>query len=83
MVRHPSELCLLHSWDPSHRALEKIEGGGFVGGPVAKIPCSQSRGPRFNPWAGTRYHRLQLRVHMSQLKILLAATKIEDLECYN
>ena len=24
----------------------------FPGGPVAKTPCSQSRGPRFNPWSG-------------------------------
>ena len=22
------------------------------GGPVAKTPCSQSRGPGFNPWSG-------------------------------
>ena len=24
----------------------------FPGGPVAKIPCSQCRGPGFNPWLG-------------------------------
>ena len=24
----------------------------FPGGPVAKIPCSQCRGPGFNPWMG-------------------------------
>ena len=24
--------------------------GNFPGGPVAKTWCSQSRGPRFNPW---------------------------------
>ena len=23
-----------------------------LGGPVAKTPCSQGRGPGFNPWAG-------------------------------
>ena len=22
----------------------------FLGGPVAKTPCSQCRGPRFDPW---------------------------------
>ena len=24
----------------------------FPGGPVRKTPCSQHRGPRFNPWSG-------------------------------
>ena len=24
----------------------------FPGGPVAKTPCPQCRGPRFNPWSG-------------------------------
>ena len=24
----------------------------FLGGPVAKTPCSQCRGPRFDPWPG-------------------------------
>ena len=24
----------------------------FPGGPVAKTPCSQYRGPRFNSWSG-------------------------------
>ena len=24
----------------------------FPGGPVAKTPCSRSRGPRFDPWSG-------------------------------
>ena len=24
----------------------------FPGGPVAKMPCSQCRGPGFNPWSG-------------------------------
>ena len=24
----------------------------FPGGPVAQIPCSQLRGPRFDPWSG-------------------------------
>ena len=24
----------------------------LLGGPVAKIPCFQCRGPRFNPWSG-------------------------------
>ena len=24
----------------------------FPGGPVAKTPCSQCRGPEFNPWSG-------------------------------
>ena len=24
----------------------------FPGGPVGKAPCSQCRGPRFDPWSG-------------------------------
>ena len=24
----------------------------FPGGPVVKTPCSQCRGPRFDPWSG-------------------------------
>ena len=47
-----------------------------------RLPRSQCRGPGFDPWAGTRYHRLQLRVRTSQLKILLAATKIDNLACH-
>ena len=34
------------------REWENIESGDFPGGPVAKIPCSQCRGPRFYPWLG-------------------------------
>ena len=26
--------------------------GDFPGGPVAKTPCSQCRGPGFDPWSG-------------------------------
>ena len=32
----------------------------FPGGPVAKTPSSQCKGPRFDPWSGTRSHMLQL-----------------------
>ena len=28
------------------------ESWDFPGGPMAKIPCSQCRGPGFNPWSG-------------------------------
>ena len=30
----------------------KLEPGDFPGDLVAKTPCSQRRGPRFNPWSG-------------------------------
>ena len=30
----------------------KLAFGDFPGGPVAKTPHSQFRGPRFNPWSG-------------------------------
>ena len=33
----------------------------FLGGPVVKIPCSQCRGPGFNPWSENYVHMLKLR----------------------
>ena len=30
----------------------KLKPREFLGGPVAKIPRSQCRGPGFNPWLG-------------------------------
>ena len=60
----------------------------FLGGPVARTPSSQCRDPGSIPVWGTRSHMLQLRAHMSQLKIPHAiaekkknphaAVKIED-----
>ena len=47
----------------------------FPGDPVTKIPCSQCRGPRFNPWSENRSYIPQLRARMPQLKIPQAATK--------
>ena len=37
--------------------LTKLQGSemlpqDFPGGPVGKTPCSQCRGPRFDPWSG-------------------------------
>ena len=34
------------------QAQKKERPWDFVGGPVAKILCSQYRGPRFHPWSG-------------------------------
>ena len=31
----------------------KVCSGHFLGGPVAKTPCSQNRGPRFDSWSGS------------------------------
>ena len=31
---------------------KKMGVGDFPGGPVAKTPRSQCRGPRYNPWSG-------------------------------
>ena len=44
---------------------------GLAGGPLAKTPSSQCRGPGFHPWSGTRSHMLQL-------KISHATKEIED-----
>ena len=35
-----------------HLLLKGRDWGDFPGGPVAKTPCSQYRGPGFNPWSG-------------------------------
>ena len=32
---------------------DTTEHRGFPGGPGAKTPCAQVRGPRFNPWSGS------------------------------
>ena len=59
-------------------AISKIVLKGLPGGPVAKTRCSQCRRPGSILEQGTRSHMLQLRVHMLQLKILHATTKIKD-----
>ena len=53
----------------------------FSGGPVAKTPPSQCRGPGFIPCRETRSHMLQLRVCMPQLKIPDATVQTEDSRC--
>ena len=51
----------------------------FPGGPVAKTPCSQCRGPGIQSLVRElEAHMSQLRVHMQQIKILHAAMKTED-----
>ena len=40
-----------------HSLTEHTRTRDFPGGPVAKTPRSQCRGPRFNPWSGNEtYH---------------------------
>ena len=36
----------------SRRTLKRVAGRDFPGGPVAKTPRSQSRGPGFDPYGG-------------------------------
>ena len=61
----------------------KVPKWDFPGGPVAQTLYSQCRAPSLIPGQGTRSHMPQLRVHMTQLKILHVARKTEDLECHN
>ena len=42
-------LCEVFSKVEAH---QKRTNRNFPGGPVAKTPCSQRRGPGFNPWSG-------------------------------
>ena len=48
----------------------------FPGGPVGKTPCSQCRGPGFDPWSGNHLHKSCMH---AATKCLHAATK--DLVC--
>ena len=34
------------------RTYKKKTSGDFPGGPAVKTPCSQCRGPGFDPWSG-------------------------------
>ena len=43
----------------------KSRDGDFPGGLGAQTPCFQFQGPKFDPWKGTRFHMLQLRVYVS------------------
>ena len=58
---------------------EERENQEFPGGPVAKTPCSQCRGPRFIPGQGNRPHPLRLKIPPMATKIKdpRAATKIQ------
>ena len=62
-----------------HKILEgrvfKINSWDFSTGPVAKTPCSQCKGPGFDPQSGNQIPLLHLRGNMPQIKILHAATK--------
>ena len=40
---HMAQLKILHN---------NVQTEDFPGGPVAKTPCSQCRGPGFDPWLG-------------------------------
>ena len=46
------------------------------GGPVARTPRSQCKGPGFNPWSGDQ-------ISKASTQSLHAKTKIEDLACCN
>ena len=39
----------------------------FTGGPVAKTPCSQSRGPRFVPWLGNQILHAATKTRQNQI----------------
>ena len=51
--------------------------GDFPGAPVAKTPCPQFRGPRFNTWSGSRTP--QAATKSSQTTTEVPAYRKEDL----
>ena len=54
---------------------KKLKCRDFLGGPVAKTPCSQCRDPWFDPWGqGTRSHMLQLKTLRAVTKTSCAAS---------
>ena len=64
------------------RIINQNQGDGdFPGGPVAKTPNAGRLGSI--PGQGSRSHKLQLRVHKLQLKVLHAATKSKPPKCCN
>lgn len=47
-------VAFLYPYKPyTHMQLKK-PFGDFLGSPLAKIPCSQFRGPEFDPWSGNQ-----------------------------
>ena len=51
----------------------------FPGGPVAKTPRSQYKGPWFNPWLGNQIPHAPTKIQWSQTKIInLKKEKNED-----
>ena len=42
----------------------------FPGGPVAKTPHSQYKGPWFNPWLGKQIPHAPTKIQWSQTKII-------------
>ena len=55
--------------------MKDFEGGLFLGGPVAETPCSQCRGPQFDPWSGNQTSHATTKSSNATAKILHAATK--------
>ena len=51
------------------KVLKILKTRDFPGGPVAKTPVSQCRGPGFSPAEGARPHMLPLRTRMLQLRL--------------
>ena len=63
---------------------EKKEMRDFLGGPVAKTPPSQCRGPGFDPWSGNEIAHAAMKIlHAAAKKISHTTRKIEDPSCYN
>ena len=47
-----NEMCWPAAWAMHLAMCWKGKIRDFPGGPAAKTPCCQCRGPRFNPWSG-------------------------------
>ena len=76
------ESCLQDSPDFSvkvERSQKEKNGVASLVVPRLGLCTSNAGGMGLVPGEGTRSHMQQLRIHMSKLKILLAATKIDDL----
>ena len=60
----------------SPQSVKNCSLGNFPGGPMAKTPHSQCRGPGFDPWSGNQVpHAKTKSSHTTTNKILRATTK--------
>ena len=68
--------CSDGPWGSNTVGLVKDRGyGDFPGGPVAKTPCSQCKGPEFNSWSGNQIPHATGKIPHAVIKAWLSQFK--------